>query len=79
MSFLLAEAARVCGISDPQFLMLCSEVLSPHLVHMKEALSSQALALMGKLNHPDVCWKDHTGRHKQSSWFRHSIDDNLLT
>jgi len=33
---------------------------------------------MGDFNHPDICWKDHTARHKQSRRFLQSTDDNFL-
>ena len=40
---------------------------------------SQALVLMGDFNHPDVCWEDHTARHKQSRRFLKCIGHNFLT
>ncbi|GAB0206526.1 hypothetical protein GRJ2_003118200 [Grus japonensis] len=43
------------------------------------ASQSQALVLMGDLNHPDICWKGNTARHAQSRRFLQSIDDNFLT
>ncbi|GAB0207135.1 mitochondrial enolase superfamily member 1 [Grus japonensis] len=42
------------------------------------ASQSQALVLMGDLNHPDICWKGNTARHAQSRRFLQSIDDNFL-
>ncbi|GAB0184386.1 hypothetical protein GRJ2_000903900 [Grus japonensis] len=42
------------------------------------ASCSQALVLMGDLNHPDICWKDNTAGHKQSRRFLECIDDNFL-
>ncbi|GAB0209089.1 hypothetical protein GRJ2_003374600 [Grus japonensis] len=43
------------------------------------ASRSQALVLMGDLNHPDICWKGNTARHAQSRRFLQSTDDNFLT
>jgi len=40
---------------------------------------SQALGLMGDFNHSDICWKDHTVRHRQSRSFLKSIPDTFLT
>jgi len=32
---------------------------------------------MGDLNHPDICWRDNTAGHKQSSRFLECFDDNF--
>jgi len=45
---------------------------------LKAASQSQALVLMGDLNHPDISWEDHIARHMQSRRFLQSIDDNFL-
>jgi len=45
---------------------------------LKAASQSQALVLMGDVNHPDISWEDHTARQVQSSRFLQSIDDNFL-
>ncbi|GAB0204057.1 hypothetical protein GRJ2_002871300 [Grus japonensis] len=37
------------------------------------------MVLMGDFNHPDICWKVNTSRHKQSRKFLQSINDNFLT
>ena len=42
------------------------------------ASCSQALVLMGDLNHPDICWRDNTAGHKQSRRFLECVDDNFL-
>ncbi|GAB0208438.1 hypothetical protein GRJ2_003309500 [Grus japonensis] len=42
------------------------------------ASRSQALVLMGKFNHPDICWRDNTAERKQSRKFLECIDDNFL-
>ncbi|GAB0208424.1 mitochondrial enolase superfamily member 1 [Grus japonensis] len=42
------------------------------------ASCSQALVLMGKFNHPDICWRDNTAERKQSRKFLECIDDNFL-
>ncbi|GAB0205340.1 hypothetical protein GRJ2_002999600 [Grus japonensis] len=46
---------------------------------LEVALRSQALVLMGDLNHPDICWKGNTARHAQTRRFLQSINDNFLT
>ncbi|PKU32184.1 glycerol kinase [Limosa lapponica baueri] len=46
---------------------------------LKVASQSQALVLMGKFNHPDICWEGYTARHVQSRRFLQCIDDNFLT
>jgi len=33
---------------------------------------------MGDCNHPDICWRDNTAGHKQSSRLLDYFDDNLL-
>ena len=38
---------------------------------------SQALVFIMDINHPDICWKDHIARHKQSRKFLRCIDDNF--
>ncbi|GAB0209126.1 hypothetical protein GRJ2_003378300 [Grus japonensis] len=43
------------------------------------ASQSQALVLMGDLNHPDICWKGNTARHAQSRRFPKSTDETFLT
>jgi len=45
---------------------------------LKVASQSQALVLIGDINHPDICWEDHTARHTQCRRFLQSIDDNFL-
>ncbi|XP_075302833.1 uncharacterized protein LOC142365677 isoform X1 [Opisthocomus hoazin] len=45
---------------------------------LQAASQSQALVLMGDLNHPDISWEDHTARHMQSRRLLQSIDDNFL-
>jgi len=45
---------------------------------LKGASQSQALVLVGDINHPDITWEDHTARHTQSKRFLQSIDDNFL-
>ncbi|GAB0176242.1 hypothetical protein GRJ2_000089400 [Grus japonensis] len=42
------------------------------------ASCSQALVLMGDFNHPNICWRDNTAGHKQSSGFPEYADDNFL-
>ncbi|GAB0182655.1 hypothetical protein GRJ2_000730800 [Grus japonensis] len=42
------------------------------------ASHSQALVLMGDFNHPGICWRDNTARHKQSRRFLECIDENFL-
>lgn len=37
-----------------------------------KASRSQALVLMGDLNHSGICWRDNTVGHKQLLWFRPS-------
>ena len=39
---------------------------------------SQALVLMGDLNHPNICSRDNTVEHKQSRRFLESTDDKFL-
>ncbi|GAB0208404.1 hypothetical protein GRJ2_003306100 [Grus japonensis] len=46
---------------------------------LEVASQSQALVLMGDLNHPDICWKGNAAKHAQSRRFLQSIDDNFLT
>lgn len=41
---------------------------------LEETSCSQALALMGILNYPDICWMDNTAEHKQSRRFLECID-----
>ncbi|GAB0203081.1 hypothetical protein GRJ2_002773700 [Grus japonensis] len=43
-----------------------------------EVSPSQALLLTGDFNHPAICWRDNTARHKQSRRFLECIDDNFL-
>jgi len=33
---------------------------------------------MGDFNHPNICWRDNTARHKKSRRFLECIDDNIL-
>uniref|UniRef100_A0A8B9FNR1 Reverse transcriptase domain-containing protein n=1 Tax=Amazona collaria TaxID=241587 RepID=A0A8B9FNR1_9PSIT len=33
---------------------------------------------MGDFNHPDICWRDGTARHKQSRRFLDCVEDNFL-
>ncbi|KAM9608247.1 uncharacterized protein ACIBXB_000772 [Morphnus guianensis] len=42
------------------------------------ASHSQALVIMGKFNHPNICWRDNTAGHKQSRRLLECIDDNFL-
>ncbi|GAB0203861.1 thrombospondin-4 [Grus japonensis] len=42
------------------------------------ASRSQALVLMGDLNHPDICWRDNAAERKQSRKFLECVDDNFL-
>ncbi|GAB0203845.1 hypothetical protein GRJ2_002850100 [Grus japonensis] len=42
------------------------------------ASRSQALVLMGDLNHPDICWRDNAAERKQSRKFLECADDNFL-
>ncbi|PKU37050.1 glycerol kinase [Limosa lapponica baueri] len=46
---------------------------------LKGASQSQALVLMGDLNHPDICCEGYTAKHVQSRRFLQCIDDNFLT
>jgi len=45
---------------------------------LKVASQSQALVLMGDINHPDISWEDHAARHTQSGRFLQSIEGNFL-
>lgn len=40
----------------------------------EEISCSQAVALMGILNYPDICWMGNTAEHKQSRRFLECID-----
>ncbi|GAB0203869.1 mitochondrial enolase superfamily member 1 [Grus japonensis] len=42
------------------------------------ASHSQALVLMGDLNHPDICWRDNAAECKESRKFLECVDDNFL-
>jgi len=33
---------------------------------------------MRDFNHPNICWRDNTARHKQSRKFLQCVDDNFL-
>lgn len=39
----------------------------------------QTLVLIGDFNHPDICWKDNTDRHKQLKNFLQNTGKNFLT
>ncbi|GAB0204921.1 mitochondrial enolase superfamily member 1 [Grus japonensis] len=45
---------------------------------IRAASHSQALILMGDFNHPNICWRDNTARHKQSRRFLECIGDKFL-
>ena len=52
-----------------------------HMTRKTEWMSpsvGRALVLMGDFNHPDICWRDNTARHKQSRRFLDCIDDKFL-
>jgi len=55
------------------------EVDEAFYTQLEVASQSQALVLMRDFNHPDICWEDHTARHRQSRRFLQNIDDNFLT
>ena len=42
------------------------------------ASCSQALVFMGDFNHPDICWRNGTARHKQSRRILDCVEDNFL-
>ena len=42
------------------------------------ALLSQALVFMWDFNHPYICWRKNTARHKQSRRFLECINDNFV-
>lgn len=44
---------------------------------MEEASRSQALVLIGDFNHPSICWRYNTVRHKQSRSFLECFDSFL--
>ncbi|GAB0206764.1 mitochondrial enolase superfamily member 1 [Grus japonensis] len=46
---------------------------------LEVASESEALVLMGDINHPDICWKGNTAMQVQSRRFLQSTDDNFLT
>ncbi|GAB0203140.1 hypothetical protein GRJ2_002779600 [Grus japonensis] len=46
--------------------------------HLGAPSHSQALVLMGRFNHPNICWRDNAAGHKQSRRFRECIDRNFL-
>ncbi|GAB0176868.1 hypothetical protein GRJ2_000152000 [Grus japonensis] len=55
------------------------EQVDEALYRQAEAPSrSQALVLIGDLNHPDICRKDNTARDKQYRVFLESTDDKFL-
>ncbi|GAB0205858.1 hypothetical protein GRJ2_003051400 [Grus japonensis] len=45
---------------------------------MGAASCSQALVLMGDFNHPNICWTDNIGGHKQSRRFLEHVHDNFF-
>ena len=53
------------------------EIDEAFYIQLKVVSCSQALVLMGHLNHPDICWKNNTVRHKQSRRFLESTDDKI--
>jgi len=45
---------------------------------LQESLHSQALILLGDINHADICWKSSTASCRQSRRFLECIEDNFL-
>jgi len=45
---------------------------------VEAASRSQILVLMEEFNHPNICQRDSTARHKQSRRFLEYVDDNFL-
>lgn len=45
---------------------------------LKLASQSQTLVVMENFNHLDICWRNHTVRHKQPSRFLEGTDNNFL-
>lgn len=43
------------------------EIDEAFYIQLKVVSCSQALVLMGHLNHPDMCWKSNTARCSQFS------------
>ncbi|GAB0186320.1 hypothetical protein GRJ2_001097300 [Grus japonensis] len=69
----VADFVGICyGPSDRE------EVDDVFFRQLEEASCSQALVLMGDLNHPDICWKDNTAGLKQSRKFLEQINGNFL-
>lgn len=46
---------------------------------LEAATKSQALALVGYFNHPDISWRNNMARHKQSRRFLEIVGHNFLT
>ncbi|KAK4830650.1 LOW QUALITY PROTEIN: hypothetical protein QYF61_012493 [Mycteria americana] len=69
----------------PQRYLLCHEALpsrsaAPAMpLTLQEALSLQALVLLGKFSHPDICWKSSTASCKQSRRLLECIEDSFLS
>ncbi|KAK4810454.1 LOW QUALITY PROTEIN: hypothetical protein QYF61_004234 [Mycteria americana] len=54
------------------------EVDEEFFLQLQEASHSQALILLGDVNHPDICWKSGTANCKQSRKLLECVQDNFL-
>lgn len=48
------------------------------LYKLEAASKSQDVVFVGDFNYPDMCWRSHTAKHKQSKRFLGSLDHNFL-
>jgi len=48
-------------------------------LHLRAALCSQSLILLGVFSHPDICWKISTASCRQSKRFLECIEDSFLS